>query len=42
MGGDESEIYGCHYAKIVIYPKKTLRIYYAHWWWNVMDGATIT
>ena len=30
MGGDESEIYGCHYAKIVIYPKKTLRIYYAH------------
>ena len=27
---DESEIYGRPYAKIVIYPEKTLRIYYAH------------
>ena len=25
---DKSEIYGRHYVKIVIYPKKTLRIYY--------------
>jgi len=27
---DESKIYGRHYAKIVIYPEKTLRIYYDH------------
>ena len=27
---DELEIYGRRYAKIVIYPEKTLRIYYAH------------
>jgi len=27
---DESEIYVRHYAKIVIYPEKTLRIYYDH------------
>ena len=27
---DESEIYGRHYAKIVIYPEKKLRIYYDH------------
>ena len=27
---DESKIYGRHYAKIVIYPEKTLCIYYAH------------
>ena len=27
---DESKIYGRRYAKIVIYPEKTLRIYYAH------------
>jgi len=27
---DESEIYGRHYAKIVIYPEKTLHIYYYH------------
>jgi len=38
---DESEIYGCHYAKIIIYLEKTLRIYYDHWWWNVTDGATV-
>ena len=30
MSTNESEIYGHHYAKIVINPKKTLRIYYAH------------
>ena len=42
MSTNESEIYGHHYAKIVIYPKKTLRIYYAHWWRNVMDRATVT
>ena len=39
---DEPEIYGCHYTKIVIHPEKTLRIYYAYWWRNVMDGATVT
>ena len=39
---DESKIYGRHYAKIVIYLEKTLRIYYDHWWKNVMDGATVT
>ena len=39
---DESKIYGRHYTKIVIYPAKTLRIYYDHWWQNVTDGATIT
>ena len=27
---NESEIYGCHYTKIAIYPEKTLRIYYVH------------
>jgi len=32
---DEPEIYGRHYTKIVVHPEKTLRIYYAHWWWNV-------
>jgi len=32
---DESEIYGSHYTKIVIYQEKTLRIYYDHWWRNV-------
>ena len=30
MDVDESEIYGRHYAKIVIYLEKTLRIYYDH------------
>ena len=30
MPPDELEIYGRHYAKIVIYLKKTLRIYYDH------------
>ena len=39
---DKSEIYGRHYVKIVIYPEKTLRIYYNYWWRNVTDGATIT
>ena len=39
---DESEIYGCHYTKIAIYPEKTLRIYYVHWWQNVTDRATVT
>ena len=38
---DEPKIYGRHYMKIVIHPEKTLRIYYAHWWWNVTDGATV-
>lgn len=27
---NESKFYGHHYAKIVIYPEKTLRIYYGH------------
>ena len=39
---DELEIYGRHYAKIVIYLKKTLRIYYDHWWRNVTDEAMVT
>ena len=39
---DESKIYGRHYVKIVIYPKKTLHISYDHWWLNVTDGAAIT
>ena len=39
---DELEIYGRHYMKIVIHPEKTLRIYYAHWRWNVMDEAMVT
>ena len=30
LRSNESEIYGRHYVKIVIYPKKTLRIYYDH------------
>ena len=38
---NESKIYGHHYAKIVIYSEKMLRIYYDHWWPNVMDGATV-
>lgn len=38
---DESEIYGRHYVKIVIYPEKTLSIYYDHWWRNIMDRATV-
>ena len=38
---NESEIYGCHCTKIIIYPEKMLRIYYDHWWWNVTDGATV-
>ena len=39
---DKLEIYGRHYAKIIIYPEKTLRIYRAHWWWNIADGAMAT
>ena len=39
---DEPEIYGRHYTKIVIHLEKTLRIYYAHWWRNVINGATVT
>ena len=39
---DELEIYGRRWVKIVIYLEKTLHIYYDHWWWNVMDGATVT
>ena len=39
---DESEIYGRHYAKIFIYAKKTLRIYYNHWWRNVTNKAAVT
>jgi len=30
IGLDESEIYGRHYEKFVIYLEKTLRIYYNH------------
>ena len=30
MPPEESKIYGCHYAKIVIYSEKTLRLYYDH------------
>ena len=41
-GSYESEIYGHHYTKIVIYPEETFRIYYAHLWRNVTDGATVT
>ena len=39
---DESEIYGRHYVKIVVYPEKTLCIYYDHWWLNVTDGVAVT
>ena len=39
---DKLEIYGRYYVKIVIYPEKMLHTYYAHWWRNVMDGATVT
>ena len=42
MPPDELEIYGRHYAKIVIYLKKTLHIYYDHWWRNVTDGTIVT
>ena len=39
---DELKICGRHYTKIVIYLKKTLHIYYDHWWQNVTDGAIVT
>ena len=42
MPPEESKIYGCHYAKIVIYSEKTLRLYYDHWWGNVMDRVVVT
>ena len=39
---DEPEIYGHHYKKVVIHSKKTLHIYYDHWWQNVIDKPTVT
>ena len=39
---DELEIYGHHYAKILIYLEKTLRLYYYRWWQNITDGVTVT
>ena len=39
---DEPEIYSRHYIDFVIHPEKMLRIYYDHWWQNVIDGPIVT
>ena len=38
---NESEIYDRRYVEIVINQEKMLRIYYAHWWQSVTEGATV-